>query len=117
MNDDTPITLAEACEMYGNRFKVATLRAEHGRGKLRLFRLGRRDYTSPQYMREWIKRCQDESNHQGSTWTPDAVPGRSEMAQPSTALDSLSATVRALRNNSRPISHRSIGQTLAKTRS
>jgi hypothetical protein len=98
--DDTPITLKEACELYGNRFKVSTLRAEAGRGKLRLFRLGRRDYTSPAFLREWIKRCQDDAAEQRG-FTSTRQPRLSEKQQHAAASERLKETVQMLRRRPR----------------
>jgi len=44
---DEPLTLREACALYGNRFKLATLRAAHSRGELVLERLGNKDFVTP----------------------------------------------------------------------
>lgn len=45
--DEDPITLKEACEMvFRNTVTPATLRAEAGRGRLEISRIGKRDFTT-----------------------------------------------------------------------
>ncbi len=58
-DDDSPITLAEACEkIFAGKIKAATLRAEAERGYLTIFRIGRRDFTTPAFVREMVrKKC------------------------------------------------------------
>jgi hypothetical protein len=42
--DDEPIPLADACQLFPRaRLTVSTLRAEADRGRLEIFRLGKRD--------------------------------------------------------------------------
>jgi DNA-binding response OmpR family regulator len=102
MTDDRPITLAEAASEY--RMTVSTLRAEAGRGRLDIFRIGRRDYTTPQAMREMVERCRAASRRHGSGWTVPENSGLSEMARASSAQVALSQTVQALKSSLRPTS-------------
>lgn len=96
-----PITLAEACELYPrSKFKVSTLRAEAGRGRLDIFRIGKRDYTTPAAMREMIRKCQDAARHRASTSTQDGNSGLSETDRASSARAALSQTVEALKSGS-----------------
>jgi hypothetical protein len=60
---DDPITLAEACNLFPRaHLTVSTLRAERDRGRLNIFRLGRRDYTTEADMRAMVKSSKDESS-------------------------------------------------------
>lgn len=68
MSTDDPITLAEACKLFPRAHLTAsTLRAERDRGRLNIFRLGRRDYTTEADMREMVKSSKDESSRRVST--------------------------------------------------
>jgi hypothetical protein len=56
-NDGDPITLADACEsVFGGKIKPATLRAVAQRGNLMIFRIGRRDFTTPALVRDMVKK-------------------------------------------------------------
>ena len=58
---DEPITLADACKLFPHaKLKLSTLRSEAARGRLEVFRLGRRDYTTPEAMRKMVRRCREE---------------------------------------------------------
>ena len=60
-DDDTPITLAAAVKLWPQaKLTVSTLRAEAARGRLDIFRIGRRDYTTAQAMRDMVDRCRAE---------------------------------------------------------
>ena len=51
--DDEPLPLAEACKLFPYaRLTPSTLRAEHIRGRLVIFQLGKRDYTTFASMKE-----------------------------------------------------------------
>ncbi len=57
---DEPITLAGACQLFPRaKLTVSTLRAEAARGRLEIFRLGRRDYTTPAAMERMVQRCRE----------------------------------------------------------
>ena len=85
--DVRPLPLKEAAERYG--FTVSTLRAEAQRGRLRIFRIGRKDYTLSGDVLEMIHLCREDDPRRGSTTTKRAAIGSSEMAEPSFALVSL----------------------------
>ncbi len=112
-----PITLAEACELYPRaRLTVSTLRAEAGRGRLDIFRLGKRDYTTAAAMQEMIRRCQDAARLRASTSTESAVSGLSETDRASSAQAALSATVLKLRSGLPDISARNTNRGTGRTR-
>jgi hypothetical protein len=98
MIDDRPITLAEACAMYGSTFKPCTLRAEAGRGRLVIFRIGRRDYTTAQAMQDMVRKCQDAARPHGSTSTRPEANGLSETDRISSAQAALSQTLVGLKS-------------------
>src|SRR5580704_7829237 len=85
--DDDPITLAEACKLFPHaKLTVSTLRAEAARGRLAIFRLGKRDYTTSSSMREMVRLCREENRRPGSTSTRNANNGLSETERTSSAL-------------------------------
>lgn len=95
---DEPVTLEDACGMFPRaKLTVSTLRAEAGRGRLEIFRLGRRDYTTASAMREMIRRCRDDARLQGSTSMPAGANGSSATDHASSARAALRATVTALK--------------------
>jgi hypothetical protein len=59
---DDPITLAEACKLFPlARLTPSALRAERDRGRLNIFRLGRRDYTTEGDMRAMVRSSREAS--------------------------------------------------------
>lgn len=102
---DCPITLDEACRLYpGTKFTVSTLKAAADSGKLLVFRLGKRSYTTPAAMNEWVRLCQDESRRQGFTSIRNEGSGLSETDRVSSAQAALRASVGKLKSNSPSIS-------------
>jgi hypothetical protein len=96
--DDEPITLADACELYPRaKLTVSTLRAEAVRGRLVIFRLGRRDYTTLRDMQELVQRCREEGYRRDCTLMAPEENGSSEMESASSAQAALNATVTALK--------------------
>ena len=58
-HEDEPITLQEACDqVFRGKVSPATLRGEAARGKLRIFRIGNRNFTTLKAVREMLDRCQ-----------------------------------------------------------
>jgi hypothetical protein len=103
--DDRPLTLKEAAERFG--FTVSTLRAEAGRGRLCVFRIGKRDYTLAADVQEMIRRCRAEDSRRASILTPADVNGLSATEQASYAQAALRQSMKALRSDSQRISARS----------
>lgn len=115
MSDDEPITLGEACELYPrSRLTKSTLRAEAARGRLTIFRIGKRDYTTVAFMRDMVRRCQDEDYRRDSISTLQEASGLSEMDKALSAQAALNQTVVALKQGLPRISgkntHQSAGQ-------
>jgi hypothetical protein len=89
MNENDPIILKEACKLFPQaKLTPSTLRAEGARGRLTIFRMGKRDYTTLAFMREMVRRCQDEDCRR------DSISIRTEGS-------GLSATDRALNAQAR----------------
>jgi hypothetical protein len=92
--DDDPLPLADACALYPqSRLTVSTLRAEAARGRLKVFRIGRRDYTTRRDLQEMFTRCRDADSRRASITTRPAAIGSSVMAEHSSALASLTASL------------------------
>jgi Helix-turn-helix domain len=53
--DDDTITLKDAAKLFG--FSVSTLRTEADRGRLTIYRIGNRYYTTPADIREMVNQC------------------------------------------------------------
>jgi hypothetical protein len=103
--DERPLTLREAGELY--RLKVSTLRAEAARGRLDIFRLGKRDYTTLQSMRDMVRKCQEDGRRRASTLTQAGGNGLSETERASSAQAALKQTVTALKQGLPRISGKS----------
>jgi len=117
MSEDDPITLSAACEIvFCGAVKPATLRAEAGRGKLELFRIGKRDFTTLRAVREMVERCRVDRPARGSISTRGASNGASGTDQLLSAQAAASATVRELKNLSKNTSGKSISRSRAMTR-
>jgi hypothetical protein len=93
IDDDEPITLAEACKLFARaKLTPSTLRAEATKRKrLKIFGIGKRDYTTLRLMREWVRRCQEEDHRGPST---REVNGTERFASAQAALN---RTVQALK--------------------
>jgi hypothetical protein len=93
IDDDEPITLAEACKLFPRaKLTPSTLRAEATKRKrLKIFGMGKRDYTTLRLMREWVRRCQEEDHRGPST---REVNGTERFASAQAALN---RTVQALK--------------------
>jgi len=83
MADADPITLADAASRFG--FKVSTLRGEATRGRLEIYKIGRKYYTTPNNIRQMIQACR--VTHPGeATSIPQSGNGSSESARSSSKL-------------------------------
>ena len=116
MTEDDPLPLVDACRLFPQaRLTPWTLRAEAERGRLAIFRLGRRDYTTIRSMREMVRKCQDAARPQDSTSTEPETSGLSETEKASSAQAALNQTVAklngSLQNTSVKNTNRRVGQT------
>lgn len=96
-DDDRPITLNEACAVFRGSLTPSTLRAESDRGRLTLFKIGRRYYTTKHALAVMVRKCQDEAKAPGSTSTKNEVPGPSETDRAQSARHALNQTVQRLK--------------------
>jgi hypothetical protein len=111
-DDPLALTLKDAAERYG--FTVATLRAEHQRGRLALYRIGKRLYTTPAAIREMLSQCLVEVSAPASIVTRRAASTPYETGRAS--LDAAAQALLTLRGNSRNISRANIAQRQMKGR-
>jgi hypothetical protein len=111
--DNRPLTLKEAGARYG--FTISTLRAEAGRGRLVVFRIGKRDYTTADDVQEMIRRCREDDPRRASTSTGTVDNGLSETVRTESARAALSQTVEALKRNSLNISAKSTSRKTVPT--
>jgi hypothetical protein len=84
--DDDPVTMADAAQHFG--FTVSTLRAEAGRGRLVMFKIGKRYYTTPNAIRAMVELCRVEPKAPVSGFRRDMATS-SETERRSTALAAL----------------------------
>jgi hypothetical protein len=92
--DEDPIPLAEAYKLFPQaRLTVSTLRAEAARGRLDIFRVGKRDYTTPAAMRAMVRRCRDEQKARDFTSIRNAGNSSSETDRISSAQAALRASL------------------------
>lgn len=117
MTDDDPITLKDACEkFFAGAFTIATLRAEHRRGNLEVYRIGKRDFTTLRDLREMQRKCRVAHKAPVSISTHDESSGLSEMDKRSSALAALSQTTKALKSSSPNISAANTNRRRAQAR-
>jgi hypothetical protein len=117
IDDDEPITLAEACKLFPRaKLTPSTLRAEAGRDRLDIFRLGKRDYTTLGSMREMVRKCLEGDHRRGSTSIQREVNGSSETEQLASAQAALNQTVRALKSSAPNTLAKSTNHKLVRTR-
>lgn len=102
---DAPLTLAEACEnIFRNTMTVATLRAEAARGRLAIFKIGRRYYTTRGHVSEMIERCRVAQKDLASISIKSGVNGLSETERSSFAQAALEVKLKELTSRSPTIS-------------
>lgn len=108
MKDDDPITLKTAAADFGVPFGV--LKANGIAGKLEIYKLGTRYYTTPNAVRSWVRSCLVEPKAPGFTLIRKGSSGLSETDHASSALAAARQTAERLKNSSRNTSARSISQ-------
>jgi hypothetical protein len=86
------------------------LKAEAARGRLEIFRIGKRNFTTPTAMREMVRKCQDAARHHASTSIQTVDSGLSETERASSAQAALRTTVEALKRGLPHISGKSTGR-------
>jgi len=99
---DELLTLDEACEaVLKGKGTPATLRAEHSRGKLELYKIGKRLYTTRRDLKEMQRKCRVPQEALGFISTSGGGNGLSEMDRISSVQAALSQTTKALTKSSR----------------
>lgn len=106
--DNDPITLKDAASHFG--FSEWTLRTEADRGRLTIYRIGRKDYTTANDIREMVNQCRVEKKGHGSISSRESGNGLSETDRASSALASAKESVLRLRRPSLNISATSTGR-------
>lgn len=95
--DNDPITLKDAASHFG--FTVWTLRAEADRGRLAIYKIGKRFYTTPGDVKLMVQACRVEPKAPGYTAIRRAASTSSETARAS--CDSAQQALMKLRSSSR----------------
>ena len=94
LSPDEPITLAEACRLFScAKLTVSTLRAEASRGRLSIFKIGRRDYTTVSEMNAMVSKCRDDDRRYSSI----AKSNLSETQRATSAMNAVSETISKLK--------------------
>jgi hypothetical protein len=106
--DNDTITLKDAAQHFG--FTVWTLRAEAERGRLTIYKIGKRYYTTPADIREMVNQCRVDRKGRDFTLIRGGDSGSSATERASSALAAANETVLRLRNSSRNTSAGSTGQ-------
>ena len=107
-SDQDAITLKDAASHFG--FTVSTLKAEAGRGRLTIYKIGKRYYTTPADIREMVNQCRVEQKGRAFTLIRGADSGLSETDRASSAQAALNETMLRLRNSSLNTSATSTGR-------
>ncbi|MCA1401935.1 hypothetical protein ACVSQB_17360 [Bradyrhizobium elkanii] len=99
---DRPISLKQACEeVFANAISVATLKAEHRRGNLVVFKLGRKHFTTRRDIAAMKEKCRLPIRQQAAK--PDTRAGNNltEEARHRASLAALRLTVETLKSAAR----------------
>lgn len=100
--DDDTITLADAAKHF--HFSVYTLRAEADRGRLTIYKIGNKYYTTPGDVRKMVEQCRVEQKVHASISTRNVRSGSSETERASSALAAANEIALALKSGSRATS-------------
>lgn len=106
MTDDDAIPLRDAAERFG--FTVSTLRAEANRGRLTIYKIGKRLWTKPADIRRMVEECRVEQKARDFILIRNESSGSSATDRASSALAAANETVLRLKNTSRSTSARNI---------
>ncbi len=120
VTDDTPLRLDQAVDIFfyeGSGITVSSLRREHKRGRLQVFTIAGKQFTTLAYLRQMMEACQVPSKTGGlvpspHAATPPAAPpaGSSEMGPRCTPQDALQRKLQGLIKPSRAPSRRVRGE-------
>jgi hypothetical protein len=110
IQDGDIITLKDAAQHFG--FSVYTLRTEADNGRLTIYKIGRRYYTTPGDVKEMVEQCRVEQKARDFTSIRAATNGLSETERASSALAAARETALRLKNSSK----NTLGQSIALRR-
>jgi hypothetical protein len=99
IEDSDTITLKDAAQHFG--FSVYTLRTEADNGRLVIYKIGKRYYTTPADIKEMVNQCRVDQKAQGFTSIRRAINGPSETERSSSALAAANESAQRLKNSSR----------------
>jgi hypothetical protein len=91
--------LKDAAKHFG--FSVYLLRSEADSGRLTIYKIGQRYYTTPADIREMVSKCRVEQKAPVSIYTRKGRSGSSETDQASSALAAANEIALALKSSSR----------------
>lgn len=106
--DNNTITLKDAANHFG--YTVSTLKAEAERGRLTIYKIGKRLYTTPADIMEMVVQCRVDRKAHGFTLIRNENNGSSATERASSALAAAQETALRLKNSSRNISAKSTSQ-------
>lgn len=106
-SDHDTITLRDAASHFG--YTVCTLRAEADRGRLTIYKIGKKYYTTPADIREMVQKCRVEQKGHAFTLIRSEANGSSGTEAVSSALERARETAQKLKSTSRNISGTSTG--------
>lgn len=99
VGDSDTITLKDAAQHFG--FSVYTLRTEAVRGRLTIYKIGKRYYTTPADIKEMVNQCRVDQKARDFTSIRRAISGPSETDRSSSALAAANESAQRLKNSSR----------------
>ena len=106
--DHDTITLKDAASHFG--YTVSTLRAEADRGRLTIYKIGKKYYTTPADIREMVQKCRVDQKARDFTSIRSANSGLSETERSASALARAKETVAKLKGSSHGTSAISISR-------
>jgi len=112
--DDDTITLKDAASHFG--YTVSTLRAEAGRGRLTIYKIGKRLYTTPADIREMVSKCRVDQKGRDFTLIQGEERGSSATERALSARAALRATLSAPANCSGDTSPANMSRNRAQRR-
>jgi hypothetical protein len=110
IGDSDIITLKDAAQHFG--FSVYTLRTEADLGRLTIYKIGKRYYTTPADIKEMVKQCRVEQKARDFTSIRTAISGSSETERASSALAAARESALRLKNSS----HSTLGKSIDRSR-
>lgn len=108
--DGDTITLKDAAEHF--KFSVYTLRTEADRGRLTIYKIGKRYYTTPADVKEMVRLCRVDQKAPDFTLIRNVRSTSSETERASSALAAANETALRLKNSSR----NTLGKNIARNR-